>query len=269
MDRYLRLLGIQERPSGLDGLRFIVRRHLAAVPFENISKLLLYAREGAGRPITLTEFLDGIEHLDLGGTCYMNNPFLADLLRHLGYDAELLGADMSRPNVHTCIRVRLGSTAYHVDVGFGSPFRDPIPLENLPATVREGGNRYVFELADEGRVRCTMQGEEPAPGYLAHDPPRTREFFDPIVRDSFARSSTFLNWLRIGRVFERQSVDLINRKLYRHVSDTTTVTELKNMAELKAAVANEFQMPRCPIDSAVAVLEEITGRPFFGTGAGA
>jgi len=70
-------------------------------------------------------------------------------------------------------------------------------------------------------------------------------------------------------VFESHSVDLINHKLYRHEGPTTTVTQLKNMAQLKAAVANEFQMPRCPIDSAVAVLEEITGRPFFGTGAGA
>ena len=68
--RYLRLLGIDHLPSGLDGLRLVVRRHLIRVPFENLSKLLLFDREGAGRPIALSEFLDGIEHHDLGGTCY-------------------------------------------------------------------------------------------------------------------------------------------------------------------------------------------------------
>src|ERR1035438_69834 len=47
----------------------IVRRHLCRVPFENVSKLLLLGREGAGRVTMLAEFLDGIEHRDLGGTC--------------------------------------------------------------------------------------------------------------------------------------------------------------------------------------------------------
>src|SRR5437870_9944573 len=105
--RYLRVLGIDGIPSGLDGLRLIVRRHLIRVPFENVSKLLLFEREGGGRAFTLPEFLDGIEHHDLGGTCYTCNPYLSELLRSLGYHADLLGADMTTPNVHTCIRVHL------------------------------------------------------------------------------------------------------------------------------------------------------------------
>src|ERR1039457_380613 len=142
--RYLRLIGIAGHPAGLDGLRTLVRRHLSAVPFENMSKLLLWDREGAGRATTLPEFLDGVEYSDLGGTCYTNNPFLTDLLRELGYDADLLGADMNQPNVHTCIRVRIDSVAYHVDVGFAAPFREPIRLDRLPVPVEEGANRYVL-----------------------------------------------------------------------------------------------------------------------------
>ena len=65
--RYLRLLGIAGLPSGLDGLRTLVRRHLAAVPFENISKLLLCEREGAGRALSLPEFLGRIEFLTSAG----------------------------------------------------------------------------------------------------------------------------------------------------------------------------------------------------------
>jgi arylamine N-acetyltransferase len=44
-ERYLRLLGIASHPSGLDGLRTLVRRHLSAVPFENVAKLLLFDRQ--------------------------------------------------------------------------------------------------------------------------------------------------------------------------------------------------------------------------------
>ena len=121
--RYLRLLGIRDFPVGLEGLRQLVRAHLVRVPFENVSKLLLFAREGAGRPITLAQFLDGIEHEDLGGTCYSSNPFLAELLAALGYECTLLGADMSAPDVHTSIRVRLDGHDYHVDAGPRPPLR--------------------------------------------------------------------------------------------------------------------------------------------------
>jgi arylamine N-acetyltransferase len=263
--RYLRLLGIAGRPSGLDGLRCLVRRHLAAVPFENISKLRLVEREGAGRVTTLAEFLDGIEYADLGGTCYTLNPFLTELLRELGYDADLLGADMSNPNVHTCIRVRVDSVDYHVDVGFAAPFREPLRLDSLPVQVDEGANRYVL---DRDAVGCGLRlsmftGGGNGEGYLAHDPPRPREFFDSVVLDSYSPGAWFMNRLRISRIFDEYSLDLINWTLYRHEAGRTTVTRLASMEDLARAVRDEFRMPRCPVESAVQVLERRTGNPLL------
>jgi arylamine N-acetyltransferase len=264
--RYLRLLGIAGHPSGLDGLRTLVRRHLSAVPFENISKLLLFDREHAGRVTTLTEFLDGIEYSDLGGTCYTNNPFLTELLMELGYDADLLGADMSHPNVHTCIRVRIDSVAYHVDVGFAAPFREPLRLDRLPVQVEEGTNRYVLarDAAGDGFCMSMFTEAESGIAYLVHDPPRPREFFDRVVLDSYAPSSTFMNCFRISRVFDRSSLDLIDRKLYRHEAGKTAITQLESIQELKRAVEDQLGMPRCPVERAIAILERLTGEPFFG-----
>ena len=240
-----------------------MRRHLAAVPFENISKLLLRDREGDGRPISFAEYLDGIEFSDYGGTCYVLNPFFTELLRDLRYDAALLGADMSTPDVHTCIRVTIDGVAYHVDVGFAAPLREPIRLDSLPVEVNEGVNRFV--LHHEGdRVRLAeFAGEKPGAGYLAHDPPRTRAYFDPVVADSFRLTSTFMRWLRVSRVFDGYSVDLTNRTLKRHENGQTTVIELQSLAELKAAVAVQFGMPRCDVEGAVRVLECHTGQPFY------
>jgi len=254
---------------GLRGLETLVQRHLSAVPFENISKLLLYDRERTARVTTLPEFLDGIELSDLGGTCYTNNPFLTQLLREAGYDADLLGADMSEPNVHTCIRVRIDSIAYHVDVGFAAPFRKPIRLDRLPAQFEEGGNRYVLDRdsGSDGFRMSVFSGGEYRVGYLAHDPPRPTEFFDPVVLKSYELSSTFMKCLRISRVFAGSSLDLIDRKLYRHESGKTSVTHLDTMLELKAVVQNELGMPRCPIESAIGILERLTGKPFFAGGA--
>ena len=141
------------------------------------------AGRAKGRPITLEEFLDGIERYDLGGTCYTNNPFLAQLLQAVGYDAELHGADMSGPNVHTVIRVRIGPAEYHVDVGYGAPFRRPMALERIPHELTHGDHRFLLEHAPDGGLQMTMfsRGER-RHGYLAHPPARARSFFDEIVR---------------------------------------------------------------------------------------
>ena len=272
--RYLRLLGIPEPPAGLAGLRDIVRRHICRVPFENVSKLLLWNREGRGRLTTLPEFLDGLEFHDLGGTCYTNNPFLAGLLGALGYQADLLGADMICPNVHTCLRVRIDAAAYHVDAGYGAPFRDPIRLDQLPWELREGDFHYVLDHnpRGEGYEMAVSAGLERRHSYTVHGPGRSAEFFTGTVLESYDPGRTFMRHLRVCRIFERHSADLKDNVLAVHRENQTTRTALGSMAELEAAFADELRMPRCPIASAVAILERLNGRPFFdaapGTDAG-
>ena len=265
--RSLRLLGIDSLPAGEAGLRLTVRRHVCRVPFENVSKLLLFGREGSARFVTLDEFLDGIERYDFGGTCHANNPFLVELLREAGYDAELIGADMSRPNVHTCVRVRMGSACYHVDAGYGGPFREPIRLDQLPHELIDGADRYVLDRAHDGDgyTMSVFSGGEEGPGYVAHDPPRSREFFRESMEGSFRPIATFMNHLRICRIYEDHSVVLLDRTLQVHRGGGKTETrELQNRAEFAMAIANDLAMPRCPWEPALKVLEQVTGRSFFG-----
>ncbi|MBZ5577510.1 MAG: arylamine N-acetyltransferase [Acidobacteriia bacterium] len=264
--RYLRLLGVEGRPSGLDGLRLLVRRHLFRVPFENLTKLLLFAREGVGRLATLEEFLDGIEHRDLGGTCHSTNPFLAALLHQLGYDAVLYGADISQPNSHTSIRVHLEGVPYHVDVGYGGPFRVPMRLDRLPFEFQEGDLRYLLNPNDgeDAYEMAVYSGQRRVHGYVVHGPPRPMEFFTPGVCQSFAPGRAFMSCLRLVRIFDDHSVELRDRTLTVHRGAETNETELHDRTELRAAVARDLQMPRCPMDAALDVLEQLTGTPLFG-----
>ena len=263
--RYLRLLGIEGIPSGIEGLHEIVRRHLCCVPFENLSKLLLFGREGAGRITTLSEFLDGIEHDDLGGTCYSSNPFLAELLRALGYDADLLGADMNVPNLHTSVRVRLEGVEYHVDAGYAAPFYRPMRLDRLPLEIAHGNHRYLFDRsARDGAYEMTVfSNNERAHGYLVHGPPCLLEFFQPIILDSFQRGRKFMSSLRITRFFEDYTVELRNNTLIHFRGKEREDRRLTSYAELEAAVRDDFRMPRCPLREAVQVLERVTGSPLF------
>lgn len=265
VERYLRLLGLSSAPTGVDGLCAVVRQHLERVPFENVSKLQLFAREGAGRPITLTEFLDGIEQRDLGGTCYSSNPFLADLLRALGYDAALLGADMSSPDVHTSIRVRVDAREYHVDVGYAAPFRAPIPLDPLPYEVSLGRNRYVFARVPGGHEMIEYTSGERRHGYVVHEPARPFAFFYPTIVASFEPGRTFMRCLRITRFLDGgDAVELRNRTLLRLSEDGVTERQVDSLNQLRHAVHDEFRMPRCRVEEAVAMLERLNGRSFFG-----
>ncbi|MGB9458249.1 MAG: arylamine N-acetyltransferase [Bryobacteraceae bacterium] len=270
LQRYLRLLGIRTPiagPAGLGetGLNEIVQRHLCRVPFENVSKLLLLGREGAGRVTTLTEFLDGIERYDLGGTCYTSNPFLVALLNALGYDADLLGADMSKPHVHTSIRVRLSGVAYHVDVGYGAPFHSAIRLDRLPWEFEQGRYRFVLDhaAAPEAYQASVYSGEQHLHGYVVHPPARNAGFFDDVAIESYRPGVTFTSMLRIIRFFDDHAADLQDASLSIHRGRQTTSRLLRNMVELRTAVADDLAMPRCPVEEAVAVLEQQTGRSVF------
>jgi arylamine N-acetyltransferase len=262
--RYLHVLGIEGTPSGLDGLRALVRAHVIRVPFENISKLLLFGRERNARALTLAEFLDGIEHHDLGGTCYSSNPFLGELLRALGYDADLLGADMSEPNVHTCIRVRVDGFEYHVDVGYGSPFYEPMRLDTLPHAIDWGRCRYVLEPSHRsgGFVMSHFEDGRRKHGYVVHPPGRDPGFFLPIVVASFEPSRTFMRCIRIARFFDDYSVDLRDRLLTISRPGSSSDSRLDTPAELRDALDDVLRMPRCPVEEALAVYERLNG-PLF------
>lgn len=265
--QYLRVLGVEDVAAGFDGLCALVRAHLLRVPFENVSKLLLFGREGSGRFLTLPEFLKGIEHHDLGGTCHSCNPFFADLLRALGYDVDLHGGNMPpRINCHTSLRVRIDSRAYHVDVGYGGPFREPISLDCLPFEMVEGAHRYVFDRdpSGEGYEMAVFTGEERIHGYIVHGPPRSREFFAPAMQNSFAPDAAFLNCLRICRFFDDYSVTLLDRDLSIHRGAQTTRRELNSVAEMESVFAADLQMPRSPAKAALDILERNTGKPLFG-----
>ena len=268
LERYLRLLGVDGSPSGLSGLRALVRAHVTRVPFENVSKLLLWGRESRARSLTLAEFLDGIEHHDLGGTCYSSNPFLAELLRALGYDADLVGADMSEPNVHTSIRVRLDGAEYHVDAGYGAPLYEPMRLDALPYEIEWGRCRYVLEPSDPAGafVMSHFEGGTRKHGYVVHPPAREAGFFLPIVVRSFDPSRTFMRCIRIARFFDDYSADLHDRLLTISRPGYSSDTLLETPAALHAAFNDVLRMPRCPIDEAIAVYERVNGVPFFENG---
>jgi arylamine N-acetyltransferase len=238
-ERYLSILGIEAAPPSLDHLSALVRAQLTRVPFENISKLYLRKTQGASYIPSLEQHLDGIERFSFGGTCYANNPYFYELLRHLGYDIKLCGADMSKPDVHVVSIVRLAGRECLVDVGYGAPFYEPMERGlDRDHEIIFGRNRYVLHPQD-GRGRSRMDHFRDGRlihGYVAKPEPREINHFDEVIRHSYSDAATFMNVVVIERFFPDRSLRFHNFTLTESTSDGAITTRLADRQELIDAV---------------------------------
>ncbi len=255
--RYLELLRAEAEEPSLPALGRLVRAHLQRIPFENISKLYHLARKDLRLVPDLSRYLDGIELLGFGGTCYSNNPHLWGLLRALGYSVKLCGADMSEPDVHTALMVRLDGREYHVDVGYAAPLDPPFSLEETHDQARALGNeRWVLKPRDEhGRSRMEhYRRGELIHGYLLKPAARTPDFFQPAVADSYRRDSTFMNCVRLVRFGNESSLAITDLTVVRVRRRQCSIERLADREELVACIESEFHIPEGVTRQALRVL---------------
>jgi arylamine N-acetyltransferase len=244
--RYLSILGVEAQPPSRRALGQLARAHLIRVPFENISKLFLRKRQGATTIPSLEEFLDGVERFNMGGTCYANNTYFNLLLRQLGYEVKLCGADMSQPDVHVVTMVRVKGREYLVDVGYAAPFFEPMPRDlEQDLVVAFGVDQWVLEPQDDsGRSRMLQYRKGLLDhGYLAKPFPRSPDFFDDVIRESYQDSSTFMNAVMLVRFFEDRLVRLHNLTLVEASRDKARVRQLADRDALMAAIRKHFGIP--------------------------
>jgi len=254
-ERYLSILGLGAEDPSLGHLRRLVRAQLIRVPFENISKLYLKKTQNARYIPSLEEHLEGIERCNFGGTCYANNPYFAKLLRHCGYDVDLCGADMTRPDVHVVSMVRLEGRDYLVDVGYGAPLYEPMPRDlDREHEIVFGENRYVLHPQDgQGRSRMDhIRRGKLIHGYTAKPQPRGIEHFDEVIRDSYMDAATFMNVVVIERFFPDRSVRVHNFTVTESTPDKATVTQLIDKKELVEAIEHHCGFPPEIVREAIA-----------------
>ncbi|RSN53690.1 acetyltransferase [Amycolatopsis sp. WAC 04182] len=176
---YLDRLGLG-RPAVADvaALRTLQDRHLAVVPFENLSMHL-------GEPIVLETgaLFDKIVRGRRGGFCYELNGLFAALLRELGFDAELRSAKVFRPDGtlgppfdHVVVHVELDEP-WLADVGFGRFSRFPLRLAATEAQADPEGE-FLFLDAPHGDIDVLRDGD---PQYRIERRPRDLDEFVPTA----------------------------------------------------------------------------------------
>lgn len=181
---YLDRIGVR-RPVGRDAasLRYLQVAHLLSVPFENLSIHW-------GEPIVLDEaaLFEKVVVRRRGGFCYELNGLFAALLRELGFDVDLLAAEVARedggygpPFDHLALRVHVGEGRL-VDVGFGDSFREPLRLDASGEQV-EGSDAFRIDAVGDRRVLSRRGvGDVWAPQYRFGLEPHDLAEYEPMCR---------------------------------------------------------------------------------------
>jgi N-hydroxyarylamine O-acetyltransferase len=177
VEAYLVRIGAR-RPAEPDvaGLRELQERHLATVPFENLSIHL-------GERIQLVEdaLVDKVVRRRRGGFCYEVNGAFGALLTALGYRVSLLSAQPygsdgqpGQPLTHLALRVDLAEP-WLVDVGFGRFSQYPLRLADRGPQADPQGEFRLSDV-DSGAVDVWCDG---APQYRLELRPRRLSDFAP------------------------------------------------------------------------------------------
>lgn len=244
--RYLRLLGLSPQPPDLPFLAALTAAHLDCIPFENVSKLLYFRRDGFRGIVPLERYLDGIEHLHFGGTCYANASHFQALLLHLGFDARLCGADMSRPDVHAVNIVTIDSREYLVDVGYGAPLATPFPLDTeVDLTVEFADDCYLLHPRNSDRTSRLdhLRHGSLIHGYTVKPAPRTPGFFTPVSIESFRPEAEFMNTITLARYSARESVIIRPHLMLRQAGRTLIRQRISSSGSLYQLIAEYFHIP--------------------------
>ena len=127
--KYLQRIGVDEvLPANVESLKMLQRRHLLAVPFENLDIHW-------NHPIVLDTdaFYKKIVGENRGGFCYELNGLFNVLLRDLGFETKMVSARVGRGSgifspefAHMAIIVKIQDEEYIADVGFGEFTAEPL-----------------------------------------------------------------------------------------------------------------------------------------------
>jgi N-hydroxyarylamine O-acetyltransferase len=246
-EKYLRRIGVEnpDLPPTVESLKFLQRRHLLSVPFENLD---IHWK----RPILLdtSKFYEKIVEHRRGGFCYELNGLFNELLRSLKFQTRLVSARVSdgkggfsREYDHLAILVLIGELEYLADVGFGAftaaPLRVVADLEQPDET-----GTFVIKRFDDGYLEVAKKdGETWQSEYifkpLGRDLPEFAEMCD------FHQTSPESHFTR-GRVcsimLEEGRKTLTDKKFIETRGGMKNETEINSEDEFNEILAREFQI---------------------------
>jgi N-hydroxyarylamine O-acetyltransferase len=256
------------RPApDLAGLRRVYAAWCAAVPFDNVRKMVHLA-EGRPGPLpgsSADDFFAGwLEH-GAGGTCWAGNGALHDLLAALGFEVEravatmLATPDTSGPN-HGSVVVSLGGERWIADASIlsGEPLRLPgageAPAGPLPRAEWRDGTTFVVwrTFRDPGGFLCRFEriGVDAAEWDALHQRTAAWSPFNYSVNTRIARGSAAEGFAGGKRFSLSADGAVAEQRRDREGRDRYLVEELGISADLVARLPDDRPVPPSPASAA-------------------
>ena len=251
---YLDLIGGVDDAPSLSAISELMRRQIAAIPFENLTSILR-RYEHFSEPVPAPnpdELLSNWRLKRGGGVCYELSAMFARLLVALGYDARLVLGQISIPGGHQAIVVKLAGHDYLVDVGSGSPLFEPLPLGQV-VEVRRAGLGFRFRPGDEDQIWVQDRWLEDA--WVQHCRYDLRPISDDVRMSAYQHHHTpGASWVigppRIVRCHE-DAVDRMIGDEFAHFSESEKRRERVEGSEQFAILATDvFGLPAMPVADA-------------------
>ena len=223
-------------------LRSIHRQHMLHVPFENLD---IHERV----PIVLDEsaLFEKVVRRRRGGFCYELNGLFAAVLRRIGFDLDLLSAQVAGADGgygpdfdHLALLVRVGAQRWLADVGFGDSFIEPLRLEDGVVQEQTHG---AYRLGRDGAYRCLSRGRDGQvePLYRFDLVPRRLGDFEAMCRYHQTSAASVFTRKRICSLATASGrITLSDTRLIRLEGGVRTERELASEDERRGILAEVF-----------------------------
>ncbi len=243
--QYLKILKLKRKDPSIEFLTELLTSHITKIPFENISKLYYYKTRNLNKLIDFELYLSGIENHNFGGTCYSNNYYFNQLLNNIGFETLLCGADMNIPDAHLINIVVFKNKQYLIDVGYGSPFFNPIPLDlKEDYRINFGNEVYVItpkNLNGHSELKYFIENKYNH-GYIIKPVNRSITEFEGVINESFQKSSTFLNRITAINFSVNSSIAIRNYSMFITNKESVKKIDLINKNHIIENIVQKFNI---------------------------
>ena len=258
--RYLALLGVDHSAPSVEGLGRLLRAHFATVTFENVTSILR-RHAHPGRPVPPLDHAAVLADWELGragGVCFEIGEMFGRLLQTLGYRARPVMAYISFPGSHQAVLVELDGRRYLADAGTGSPFFEPIPLDE-PTEIRRAGLAYRFraDATPESWVQERLIDGAWTP-FTTYDlrPSDPGDRATAYQRHHTPGQSWVVASPRLVRCEDDEVYQLRDGHLTHFTPQGKRVEQIAGQDEYARVVAETFRVPALPIARALEALAE-------------
>lgn len=225
-------------------LRFLQRRHLSTVPFENLD---IHRK----RPIVLDveKFYTKIVEEKRGGFCYELNGLFNELLKSLGFRTKLISARVFNGNDHgpdfdhAAMIVTVGEDEYLADVGFGDFTIEPLRF-SLGAEQQDPAGVFVIRHFDEDYLEVAKRvGGDWRSEYIFKDEERElSEFAEMCEFQQHSPESHFTKGKICSIVIEGGRKTLTDKKFIVTTGAEKIEHDVRGAEEFDRLLSAEFAM---------------------------